>query len=121
MESYDENSRFQRGWRGGSLRLGGHWTCQQCAQCKVQQNAPMPVGSFGSTAAPAVLEIEAFGVAASALTMVDVDDERLKVLVRGARWVSFSSTVGLASRFGGARSVRGHTLCELPRHDCERA
>jgi hypothetical protein len=46
----------------------------------------MPLGSFESTSVAllAVLETEALGVA-SPLTMVDVDDERLKVLARGAR------------------------------------
>lgn len=51
----------------------------------------MPLGSLGSARGelPAVV---ALGVC-SPLVMVDVDEERLKVLARGARWVSLSSTV----------------------------
>jgi hypothetical protein len=39
-----------------------------------------------------VVEEEAFGAEVS-LTMVDVDEDRLKVLARGARWVSLSFLV----------------------------
>lgn len=48
---------------------------------------PMPLGSFGSDK---VVLLVAFGVC-SPLTMVEVEDERLKVLASGARWVSLSS------------------------------
>jgi hypothetical protein len=54
----------------------------------------MPLGSFGSTA---VLLDDVLGagdlVVAESLTMVEVDEERLKVLARGARCVSLSSTI----------------------------
>lgn len=61
-------------------------------------------------------EVAAFGVGWS-LTMVEVDDERLKVLARGARCVSLSSVMGLAALAMGAKGKP--TLGELPRHGCE--
>jgi hypothetical protein len=54
----------------------------------------MPLESLGSTSVAllAVLELEFF--CAGSGTMVDVDEERLKVLARGARCVSLSSAAG---------------------------
>jgi hypothetical protein len=53
----------------------------------------MPFGSLGSTAVVLLdmLAVDALGVADSLLTMVEVDEDRLKVLARGARCVSLSS------------------------------
>lgn len=49
--------------------------------------------------------------------MVEVDEDRLKVLARGARWVSLSSAG--AVRIGSMRAyTQIHTLSELPRHGC---
>ena len=55
----------------------------------------MPFGSFGSTRVVllAVLETEPLALWESG-TMVEVEDERLKVLARGARCVSLSSAGG---------------------------
>lgn len=56
----------------------------------VSRYAPMPLSTrVAELALLAVLE----GFAVWSLTMVEVDDERLKVLARGARWVSLSSAV----------------------------
>jgi len=43
----------------------------------------MPLGSFGSASDALLGVVEDFGVASP--TMVDVDEERLKVLASGAR------------------------------------
>lgn len=77
----------------------------------------MPLGSLGSTSVVPEETLEA-GLGESP-TMVEVEEERLKVLARGARWVSLSSSSMLAR---GTRKHQGqwHTLCELPRHDGRR-
>lgn len=51
----------------------------------------MPLGSLESVEVALLTELPGFGVCSP--TMVDVDDERLKVLASGARCVSLSSTV----------------------------
>lgn len=58
----------------------------------VRDYAPMPLGSFESTRV--VLLPELAGLDCWSPTIVEVDDERLKVLARGARCVSLSSVVG---------------------------
>jgi len=73
---------------------------------------PMPLGSLASGAV--VLEDgveEGLGVS---LTMVEVEDVRLKVFARGARCVSLSSVFRSTYRFSRRNSAR--TLCEFPRH-----
>ena len=60
-------------------------------------HVPMPCGSLESES---VVLLDALGVC-SPLTMVEVEDERLKVLASGARCVSLSSTAG-------QRGIRGH-------------
>lgn len=51
-------------------------------------------------------------------TMVEVEDERLKVLAKGAKWVSFSSASRVSTdprrSFGYTR-----TLGEFPGHGCD--
>ena len=49
----------------------------------------MPFGSFASMV---VLEVEPEAGLGESPTIVEVEDERLKVLAKGARWVSFSSS-----------------------------
>jgi hypothetical protein len=75
----------------------------------------MPAGSFWSArvALLAELDTEPFGVAASEPTMVDVDEDRLKVFARGARCVSLSFFVnfqlivaGLGAAGGGGGGER---------------
>lgn len=48
----------------------------------------MPLASFGSTRVALLAVLEGFGVSA---TMVEVDEERLKVFANGAKCVSLSS------------------------------
>jgi hypothetical protein len=48
-------------------------------------------------------------------TMVEVDDDRLKVFANGPRWVSLSS---MENQLQSAGSIRARlTLGELPGHD----
>jgi isopentenyl diphosphate isomerase/L-lactate dehydrogenase-like FMN-dependent dehydrogenase len=48
--------------------------------------------------------------------MVEVDEDRLKVLASGARCVSFSSAMVRRVNMKGQHRLR--TLGELPRHGC---
>jgi hypothetical protein len=76
----------------------------------------MPLSLESPRVVALAAELEALGVVWSP-TIVDVDDERLNVLARGARCVSFSSAAlvrgTVSRRTGGIR-----TLGELPRHGC---
>lgn len=80
------------------------------------RDIPMPAGSRESTRVALLLAelVAALGVCWS--TMVDVDDERLKVLASGARCVSLSSAECVRMHRGRAAGL--HTLRELPRHGC---
>src|SRR5690242_6253017 len=71
----------------------------------------MPLGSPRAAWLLAEL-VAALGVCWS--TMVEVDEERLKVLASGARCVSLSSAACVRKHNG--RSAGLHTLGELPRH-----
>lgn len=71
----------------------------------------MPLGSPMAALLLAGL-VEALGVCWS--TMVDVDEERLKVLASGAKCVSLSSAECVRRHDGRAAGL--HTLGELPRH-----
>lgn len=64
-----------------------------CMRWSHGEYVPMPFGSLGSTAVVLLdmLAVDVLGVADSLFTMVDVDEDRLKVLARGARCVSLSS------------------------------
>jgi hypothetical protein len=72
----------------------------------------MPLGSFESTAAVLddVLEMEALGAAESLFTMVEVDEDRLKVLARGARCVSLSSAMVRRRRLKRGEVKGTHSL-----------
>lgn len=71
--------------------------------------APSPVDGACATGGAAV-------VAASSCLIVEVEvDLLLKPLVRGARWVSFSSTNCQLPTLHSRRYIL--TLCEFPRHD----
>lgn len=60
----------------------------------LRSNSPIPFLSV-----TAVSALETLGAFCESLDwMVDVEEERLKVLASGARWVSFSSALHSASR-----------------------
>lgn len=85
MEGDDQDTRASRRWGRGSVGFGRGWArLVSVGMAWSEQYLPMPLGSLGSET------LEALGVC-SPPTMVDVDDERLKVLASGARWVSLSS------------------------------
>lgn len=60
-------------------------------------NIPMPLTSLDDEDDELARGLDG-GFGASLLVMVDVEDERLKVLARGARCVSFSSGVAVSTR-----------------------
>ena len=60
--------------------------------------APMPLGSFGSTSVVLLVLLDAEPLGVLSGTIVEVDEERLKVFARGARCVSLSSAGGLDSQ-----------------------
>ena len=65
---------------------------------------PMPLSLESPRVVALAAELEALGVGWSP-TIVDVDDERLNVLARGARCVSLSSKYGLRSLVTGSFHV----------------
>jgi hypothetical protein len=83
----------RRGGAGGAV-----FASEAAAKCQRQESPsiceatiPMPFGSLGSTRVVALLaELDVLGCS---LTIVEVDDDRLKVFARGARCVSFSFLV----------------------------
>jgi hypothetical protein len=91
VERNYEDARARRRWRRGGVRFrSGCEVRTGRAGAGVPACLPMPFWSFASTsvvALPAELDV----LAGWSPTMVDVDDERLKVLARGARCVSLSS------------------------------
>ena len=52
-------------------------------------NQPMPLGSLESTSVVLLDVLGGFGALSD--TMVEVEEDRLKVFANGARWVSLSS------------------------------
>ena len=75
---------------------------QQAVSAGRGSQVPMPLSLELPSVVALAAELEALGVGWSS-TMVDVDDERLNVLARGARCVSLSS----AARVRGASLVVG--------------
>ena len=116
MERDYQDARSEGRWRRGCVRFRS--SCEQLAVSRGVQykDAPMPLGSLGSTRVALLLAelVAALGVCWS--TMVDVDEERLKVLASGARCVSLSSAECV--RMHNGRSAGLRTLGELPRHGC---
>ena len=88
MEGDDQDTGAGGRWRRGSIGFGRGWASVSIARgVQAVDHLPMPLGSFESERAEL---LAAFGVC-SPLTMVEVEDERLKVLASGARCVSLSS------------------------------
>ena len=85
-----------------------HWllkrlwlVCQQSVRLGPATSVvPMP---FGSSAGRDGVEARGLVGFADSFVIVDVEDERLKVLASGARWVSFNSVVGSVKQAGKAR------------------
>lgn len=107
MEGDYEDTRSEGCCWRGCIRFGGG--CERLAvfQGAQHRDIPMPLGSFESASGelPLAELVAALGVCWS--TMVDVDDERLKVLASGARCVSLSSTHGVRMHNG---RLMGYTL-----------
>lgn len=103
MQGDYEDAWAQGPSRRGRVCFGRSCVCDQQRRKQGWERVfvPMPL-SFASVRLLAWLE--ALGVAWS-LTIVDVDDERLNVLAKGARCVSLSSA--MVVRIGAAAQTRG--------------